>query len=149
MKRLMSVLAVLAAPAMAQDIEVTPLEPVDPLAALIEELVEETAQVQTVSVNEVLLRGIDKLDGTVENINLVSGLPHKFGFLDVELGECRYPEDNPAGEAYAYLSVREGTDTVFEGWMIATSPALNAMDHQRYDIWVLRCKTTEAEGESE
>ncbi|MGB0439332.1 MAG: DUF2155 domain-containing protein [Paracoccaceae bacterium] len=30
---------------------------------------------------------------------------------------------------------------VFEGWIIASSPALNAMDHARYDVWVLRCNT--------
>lgn len=149
MRRLLAVLALVASPAFAQDIEITPLEPVDPLAALIEELVEETAQVQTIAVDEVLLRGIDKLDGTVENITLVSGLPYKFGFLEIELAECRYPEDNPSGEAFAFLTMREGVDVVFEGWMIATSPALNAMDHQRYDVWVLRCNTSEIEGAAE
>jgi len=30
---------------------------------------------------------------------------------------------------------------VFKGWMIASSPALNALDHPRYDVWVLRCIT--------
>ncbi|MGB0800115.1 MAG: DUF2155 domain-containing protein, partial [Planktomarina sp.] len=28
------------------------------------------------------------------------------------------------------------------GWMVASSPALNALEHPRYDIWVLRCKTS-------
>ena len=30
----------------------------------------------------------------------------------------------------------------FAGWMIADSPALNALDHPRYDVWVLRCITS-------
>jgi len=25
--------------------------------------------------------------------------------------------------------------------MIASSPALNALDHPRYDVWVMRCTT--------
>jgi hypothetical protein len=36
---------------------------------------------------------------------------------------------------------------VFSGWMIASSPALNAMDHPRYDVWLLRCQTEAAEGQ--
>jgi hypothetical protein len=30
---------------------------------------------------------------------------------------------------------------VFSGWMIADSPALSALDHARYDVWILRCLT--------
>ena len=30
----------------------------------------------------------------------------------------------------------------FSGWMIASTPALSAMDHSRYDIWVMRCATS-------
>ena len=49
---------------------------------------------------------------------------------------------NEFGEAYAYLTIVEEANTaapVFQGWMIASSPALNAMDHARFDVWVLRC----------
>ena len=31
--------------------------------------------------------------------------------------------------------------TIFSGWMLASSPALNALEHPRYDVWVLRCIT--------
>ena len=31
----------------------------------------------------------------------------------------------------------------FRGWMIASSPALMALDHARYDIWLIRCKPLE------
>ena len=60
------------------------------------------------------------------------------------LGECRYPADNPAGDAFALVSIRTIQDdaAVFEGWMIASSPALSAMDHPRYDVWALRCQGT-------
>jgi hypothetical protein len=36
---------------------------------------------------------------------------------------------------------------VFSGWMIASSPALSAMDHPRYDVWILRCDTDLVVGE--
>ena len=30
---------------------------------------------------------------------------------------------------------------IFSGWMFASSPALSALDHPVYDIWVLECKS--------
>lgn len=64
--------------------------------------------------------------------------------LDVTLSDCRYPTDNPTGDAFAFVTVREKADPAiwFEGWMIASSPALSALDHSRYDVWVLRCITS-------
>ncbi len=90
-----------------------------------------------------VLRGLDKITGTVTDFDLRPGASAQMGRLSLTLGECRYPEGNPAGDAYAFLTVvEEGRDApVFSGWMIASAPALNAMDHSRYDIWVLRCIT--------
>lgn len=34
----------------------------------------------------------------------------------------------------------EGTN-IFRGWMFASSPALNALEHPVYDVWVIDCKT--------
>ena len=90
-----------------------------------------------------LLRGLDKVSGALTDLQLRQGQTVGFGRLQVTLGECRYPADNPTGDAFAYLVIRPATDAepVFEGWMIASSPALNALDHSRYDVWVLRCIT--------
>ncbi|WP_425407832.1 DUF2155 domain-containing protein [Hyphococcus sp.] len=30
---------------------------------------------------------------------------------------------------------------IFRGWMFASSPALNALEHSVYDVWVIDCKT--------
>lgn len=91
-----------------------------------------------------VLRGLDKISGEVNDMTLAAGETVEFGRLDVELGECRYPADNPAGDAFAYLVIRqEGIEgPIFEGWMIASSPALSALDHPRYDVWLLRCSTS-------
>ena len=67
----------------------------------------------------------------------------EFGSLTVKLTECRYPAGNPAGDAYAHVTIREtnGGKLWFDGWMLASSPALNALEHPRYDVWVMRCTT--------
>ena len=106
-----------------------------------------SAQVdQTLQAQAATLRGLDKLNGDVVDIELKVGFSIRFGSIRIELTDCRYPEDNPTGEAYAFLTMFEETSDgeisempVFRGWMVASSPALNALDHFRYDVWVMRC----------
>ena len=88
-----------------------------------------------------LLRGLDKIDGTVRDFSVEVGEAVSFGRVEITLGQCRYPSQNPAGNAFAWLTIRQGGERLFEGWMIAASPALNALDHPRYDVWVMRCTT--------
>ena len=101
------------------------------------------AQLATQTGTGVTVRALDKLTGDVEDLQIVNSQSATFGRITVQANECRYPEGNAAGEAYASLTNTEvGKDgPVYQGWMIASSPALNAMDHQRYDVWVLRCVT--------
>lgn len=90
------------------------------------------------------LRALDKLTGEVKDMTIASGQVSEFGRISVYLADCRYPEGNASGDAYAYVTVSvAGADTpVFTGWMVASSPALNAMDHARYDLWALSCSTS-------
>jgi hypothetical protein len=87
------------------------------------------------------LRGLDKIDGQVTDLDVGVGDTVTFGRLRITLGECRYPSANPAGNAYAWLDIQQDGERLFDGWMIASSPALSALDHPRYDVWVIRCST--------
>lgn len=90
------------------------------------------------------LRGVDRINGEVFEIIVPSGQTARLQQLDITLRSCRYPVGNPAGDAFASLEITDATsgDQLFSGWMIASSPALSAMDHPRYDIWVMRCTTS-------
>jgi len=102
------------------------------------------AQEQATSGSGAVLRGLDKVNGRTVDVELQTGGRERVLGLDVALGDCRYPTDNPTGDAFAFLTVREKDRPKiwFEGWMIASSPALSALDHARYDVWVLRCITS-------
>jgi hypothetical protein len=91
-----------------------------------------------------LLRGLDKVSGAVTDLDLSVGETVQMGRLAVTLEDCRYPVNDPAGDAYALLLIQaEGmSGPAFEGWMIASSPALSALDHPRYDVWVMRCRSS-------
>lgn len=88
-----------------------------------------------------VLRFLDKLTGQTGDLELARGQSATNGRLTIQLDACRYPADNPAGEAQAHLTIMDSSraDPVFAGWMLSASPALSALDHPRYDVWVLRC----------
>ena len=91
-----------------------------------------------------VLRGLDKVSGQTSDISLQAGQGARFGRLTVALRECRFPQGNPSGDAYASIQIVESgkEEAVFDGWMIASAPALSAVDHARYDVWVIRCTTS-------
>ena len=98
-----------------------------------------------------ILRVHDKMTGVVSDYDLAAGASQSVGRLTVTLDECRYPSDLPMGEAFAHLTITDSQSAVplFKGWMVASSPALSAFDHPRYDVWALRCdvpQTAEGEG---
>jgi hypothetical protein len=96
------------------------------------------------------LRFLDKLTSETGDVTISRGQSAKFGRLVVRLDSCRYPTGNPASDAEAHLTVIEETSEapLFSGWMLASSPALSALDHPRYDVWVLSCVLPEAPAET-
>ncbi len=139
MIRVLVLLALLAGPATGQE-NIT-ASALDDVSVAMPGAVPE--EVKVVRSGGVLLKGLDKVSGDVIDVELRVGETVTVGRVEVDLGECRYFEDNPAGEGFAWLTIRDSVrDTVvFDGWMIASSPALNALDHPRYDVWVIRCTT--------
>jgi len=156
MRRVLAALLLLAAPVMAQDSDTAETDdgitvttdgqgtlitsPITGETALIEDL--PANDVRALSADGVMLKGLDKVSGVVTDLDLAKGETASVGRIEVTLSDCRYPEDN-TGEGYAWLTIRDPARdaVIFEGWMVASSPALNALDHPRYDVWVIRCTT--------
>lgn len=91
-----------------------------------------------------VLRVLDKQTGSAEDVTLPTGGTADRGLVEIRLDDCRYPPGNPSGDAWSYVTVfyRGAPDAIFRGWMVASAPALNALDHPRFDVWVLRCTTS-------
>ena len=105
-------------------------------------LAESKTRAAASSAAQAVMRGLDKLAGASEDIILTTGETTQFGSLLITMQDCRYPKGNPSGDAFVSLSIVDNKTgkSAFDGWMIASSPALNAMDHPRYDVWAIRCK---------
>ena len=87
------------------------------------------------------LRILDKLTGQLTDADVPVGQSVSVGKLTVQMNECRYPASNQTADAEAHLTISDTAVSapVFTGWMISSSPALSALDHPRYDVWVMRC----------
>lgn len=106
----------------------------------------QSGQVKTSSGTGAVLRVLDTLNGNVEDYELqANGEERKILGLYITLDECRYPEGNVARNAYAHMVIRDirAAEPNFVGWMIASSPALSALEHPRYDVWVTKCITSD------
>ena len=103
----------------------------------------EDFRVKTSNSNTAFLRGLDKMAGKSTDLEININNDIIFGSLKIKLNECRYPSNNPTGDGFAHLKIDNLlTDNIeFQGWMVASSPALMSLDNPRYDIWLIKCKT--------
>ena len=99
--------------------------------------------------DKVVLRALDKVTATTEDYTVNVGENLVYGSLEIKVAHCekRPPEETP--ETYAFLQIFDArmdgngekaeAEKLFSGWMMASSPALSALEHPVYDIWVLDC----------
>ncbi len=91
------------------------------------------------------LRELDKMTGQTKTFEIGVGQARQVDRLHIELEACRSPEGNDMHGTMAFLKVwdaKHPDDEAFSGWMFAESPALSALDHPRYDLWVISCTTS-------
>lgn len=100
-----------------------------------------------------VLRAIDKVTARISTVTAPIDQPVRFGALEIVVRSCqdRPPTETP--EDAAFLQIDEDRPDaprkrIFSGWMFSSSPALNALEHPVYDIWVHACRSSETAAES-
>ncbi|MEM7328347.1 MAG: DUF2155 domain-containing protein [Pseudomonadota bacterium] len=113
----------------------------------------------------VILRALDKITGRSTDFEMMVGEPKVYGSLRIDLQTCFQtpPEEPPERAAFLTVTTANSTqvqtmavprdlteeelqnadqeepEVRFSGWMFASSPGLNALEHPVYDIWVIAC----------
>ena len=92
-----------------------------------------------------VLQALDKVSARVSVLEVPVGKSVAFGNLEITARACdkRPPEETPESAAFLEITDKrpgQAPTTPFVGWMFASSPALSAMEHPVYDVWVLDCK---------
>jgi hypothetical protein len=96
----------------------------------------------------VILRGLDKITARATNIYAPVGVPVRFATLVVTARYCYSTPITETPETTAFLQIVDRRPDqperkVFSGWMLASSPSLNGMEHPLYDVWVMSCRTNQ------
>ena len=96
-----------------------------------------------------VFQGLDKITARIKTFEIKVGITKKFGILDINLQKCVYSKPLDEPESIAYIKVLDKSDKysdtkykspIFEGWIFASSPALNALEHPVYDVSLISCK---------
>lgn len=93
-----------------------------------------------------VLRGLDKITGRPANIYAPIGVPVKFATLTIKADYCYSTPQSEPPETTAFLQITDNRPDqperkMFSGWMLASSPSLNGLQHPLYDVWVISCMT--------
>ena len=94
-----------------------------------------------------LLRGLDKITGRPTNITAPIGKQVKFATLTITARFCYSTPASETPETAAFVEVEDhrpdqAARKIFSGWMYASSPGLNGVEHPLYDVWVISCNNT-------
>ncbi|HEU0070757.1 MAG TPA: DUF2155 domain-containing protein [Alphaproteobacteria bacterium] len=100
-----------------------------------------------------LMQGLDKVTARISSFEAPIGAEVKFGTLDVVVRRCvkAPPEESPESAAFVEikeLRPEEAPRVLFSGWMFASSPALSALEHPVYDVWVKDCLNAKSDSSS-
>jgi hypothetical protein len=92
------------------------------------------------------LRALDKITGRASVLMAPLNMPVKFATLTIVARTCYSTPESETPETSAFLQIDDQRPDqperrVFSGWMYASSPGLNGMQHPLYDVWAISCKT--------
>ena len=99
------------------------------------------------------MRALNKLTARTSLGQVNIGEMIQFDQLQLQVRTCwsAPPDQKPEHAALLHITQMDpdtGPDVVFYGWMFASSPALNALEHPVYDITVMRCLPTRVKAEA-
>lgn len=89
--------------------------------------------------------GLDKITGRIITFDVAINETVRFGALEVTPRACYTRPPTEAANTDGFIEVDEVTlqgelKRIFNGWMFAASPGLNAVEHPIYDVWLTDCK---------
>ena len=90
---------------------------------------------------------LDKITARIEKLELNLNDEQVLGSLIIVLKSCqnRPPDYLPESAAYVEIYDKlnknyEDETLIFSGWMFSSSPAISALEHPIYDIFLISCK---------
>jgi hypothetical protein len=116
-----------------------------PLLAAALALTGTPALAETIANPVAAFSGLDKITGRITKFDVYIDETVQFGALQITPRVCytRPPTETQRTSVFVevdQVSLKGQITRIFTGWMFADSPALNAIDHAVYDIWLDDCR---------
>lgn len=117
--------------------------------------------------SRLVLQTLDKVTARIQTVDAVIGEPVRFGTLEITPHYCAFRPPELPPDHSAFLEIKDialnagrseslkdtsqnsikdiasdslnPAQTVFSGWMFASSPALSGLEHAVYDVTLLNC----------
>ena len=117
--------------------------------------------------SQLVLQTLDKVTARIQTVDAVIGEPVRFGTLEITPHYCAFRPPELPPDHSAFLEIKDialnagrsesqkgmtqnsikdiasdslnPAQTVFSGWMFASSPALSGLEHAVYDVTLLNC----------
>jgi hypothetical protein len=92
-----------------------------------------------------IMRGIDKITGRATTVLVPIGRTVQFATLSITARFCYSTPSTETPETAAFVQITDHRPDqpehrIFSGWMYASSPGLNGLEHPLYDVWVITCR---------
>lgn len=102
---------------------------------------------EQLATNTAQMQAMDKITGRVNLIDVPVNGEVKFGTFSIIVRSCKTNAEGEVPENYAFVDITdksfdEEEFNIFKGWMLSSSPAVNAVEHPIYDVWLLKCHNT-------
>lgn len=90
------------------------------------------------------IKALDKITGKAIVLSAPLNKPVKFATLTITARTCYSTPPSETPETSAFLQIDDDRPDrshtrAFSGWMYASSPGLNSLQHPLYDVWVISC----------
>lgn len=92
-----------------------------------------------------VMRGLDKITGRATTLLIPIGKSIQFATLTITARYCYSTPPTEPPETVAFVQIDDHRPDqqarrIFSGWMYASTPGLNGLEHPLYDAWVMSCK---------
>jgi hypothetical protein len=108
-----------------------------------------SAEGPTIANGVAVLQGLDKVTARISPVEASLDQPTRFGNLEIIARTCLETPPTEPPESAAFLEIYELPPAsepdappaeLFSGWMFASTPAVSALAHPVYDVWVVDCE---------
>ena len=100
---------------------------------------------QPIEGNKVFIQILDKITAKVSSFEINVNDTFEYQTLKIDIYACYKNPPKEIPEDFVLLKIFDKSkfkeyETIYQGWMISSSPATTPLEHPIYDLWLKSCR---------